>query len=104
MPPTLLLTVTDSLRVPGLGVLAWGQADAPLLPFALHAALSVVVAFADGRRAAVTATVEEVGHADTTRRGLLLEFLTPTSLPPGTRLLAAEPARWAAGAVPDQEG
>ena len=85
----LLLTVTDSVRVPGLGVLARGQADAVLLPFALHAALPVVVAFADGRRAAVAATVEEVAHAGVTRRGLLLEFPAPVALPPGTRILAA---------------
>ena len=96
----LLLTVTDNLRVPGLGVLAWGQTDEVLLPFALHAALPVVVAFADGRRVAVAATVEEVAHADVTRRGLLLEFLTPVALLPGTRILAAEAAEPAVGAAP----
>jgi len=85
MPADLLLTVAHSVRVPGLGVLALPAEAAPrLLPFDLHTPLAVTVVFPDSHTESVTATVEEIEHLGTTQRGLLLEFETPTSLPPGT--------------------
>lgn len=91
MPTDLLLTVAHSFRVPGLGVMALPAEPAPrLLPLALHSPLAATVVFGDGRTESVAATVEEIEHLGTTRRGLLLEFATPTSLPPGTRIVSAE--------------
>lgn len=86
----LLLTVAESWRVPGLGIIACGTTDAALRGYALHAALPVEVVFADGQRQALGATVEEIEHASHTRRGLLLAFEDPTPLPPGTRLVSTE--------------
>ncbi|MBC6610442.1 hypothetical protein H8B15_05890 [Hymenobacter sp. BT507] len=89
--PDLLLTVAHSFRVPGLGVVALPAEAAPrLLPLDLHTPLSVTVIFPDNHSESVTATVEEVEHEGTTQRGLLLEFTTPISLPPGTRVVSTE--------------
>ena len=87
---SLLLTVVDSWRVPGLGTIVRGTAAGELRSFDLHTALPVLVEFADGRQQAVAATVEEMEHDGSTWRGLLLEFLNPTPLPPGTRILSTE--------------
>ncbi|QNE41406.1 hypothetical protein F1C16_18495 [Hymenobacter sp. NBH84] len=89
--PDLLLTVAHSFRVPGLGMVALPAEAAPrLLPLDLHTPLAVTVIFPDNHSESVTATVEEIEHVGTTRRGLLLEFTTPTSLPPGTRVVSTE--------------
>lgn len=91
IPADLLLTVAHSFRVPGLGIVALPAEAAPrLLPLDLHTPLAVTVVFPDDHLESVTATVEEVEHLGITRRGLLLEFETPTSLPPGTRVVSTE--------------
>ncbi|UOR04604.1 hypothetical protein MUN82_16850 [Hymenobacter aerilatus] len=91
MSADLLLTVAHSFRVPGLGVVALPAEAAPrLLPLDLHTPLAVTVVFPDGRMETVTATVEEIEHLGTARRGLLLEFTIPTLLPSGTHVVSTE--------------
>ncbi|WP_133272829.1 hypothetical protein [Hymenobacter radiodurans] len=98
MTSQLLLTVAESYRLTGLGVLAIGQHPAPVLQqFALHTKLEVHVHFPDGHHKMVVASVEEMSRpaktaspnaepATQTDAVLLLESDVVTDLPPGTEI------------------
>ncbi|HEX8504878.1 MAG TPA: hypothetical protein VF630_05880 [Hymenobacter sp.] len=86
----LLLRVAATWALPGLGLLALPDGPTPGLDaYPLHTALAVEAASPTGTRLAGTATVEEVTRpdaADAPARGLLLDFGTAATLPPGTSI------------------
>jgi hypothetical protein len=98
MAPQLLLIVTESYRLTGLGLLAIArQPEPPLRKFALHTKLQVQLVFPDGYQQLVPASVEEMSRAtkladseaeptNTTDAVLLLESELVADLPPGTEI------------------
>ena len=94
----LLLTVADSYRLTGLGVLAVGRRAEPVLgQFALHTKLEVQLIFPNGHHQQVPASVEEMSRSSEsatpkalvtslTTAVLLLESELLTDLPPGTEI------------------
>lgn len=94
----LLLTVAESYRLPGLGLLAIGRRSEPVLrQFALHTKLEVQLLFPDGHQQTVPASAEEITRpleatepnatpAERTDAVVLLETELVTNLPPGTEI------------------
>lgn len=85
----LLLRVAAAWPLPGLGLLVLPDAATPhLATYPLHTVLVVEAALPIGPHHAATATVEEITHAGSAERGLLLDFGPDAAppLPPGTEI------------------
>jgi hypothetical protein len=90
----LLLRVAATWSVPGLGLLALPDGPTPHLDACpLHTALAIEAELPAGTRLRAVATVEEVTRPESTDasvRGLLLDFGTAVTLPPGSQIFTSE--------------